>query len=143
MNLSFWKSEKGMKIRSLLSIPLIYSIVIPIILLHIIGEIYHQICFRLYGIPLVKTSEYIVIDRQELPYLTFMGKLSCIYCGYVNGVIAYASEIAGRTERFFCPIKHVKKLKNPHSQYKFFMNRKDGKRYRAFLNKMHDFSDLK
>ena len=31
-----------------------------------------------------------------------------MYCGYVNGLIHYASVIAGNTEKYWCGIKHRK-----------------------------------
>lgn len=90
----------------LVSGPIIYSIVIPVVLLDIWLELYHRICFPLYGMSYVPRGEYIRIDRQRLPYLSFLEKLNCMYCGYVNGLFGYAVRIAGDTERFFCGIKH-------------------------------------
>jgi len=29
-----------------------------------------------------------------------------MYCGYINGVLLYFKEIAGRTEKYWCGIKH-------------------------------------
>jgi hypothetical protein len=29
-----------------------------------------------------------------------------MYCGYANGLLHYASAIAGETEKYFCGIKH-------------------------------------
>ena len=45
-------------------------------------------------------GQYIVIDRHRLKYLNAIEKLNCVYCGYGNGVIAYARDIAGRTEQY-------------------------------------------
>lgn len=47
------------------------------------------------------------MDRAKLPYLGVWGKLGCMYCGYVNGWLHYASAIAGETERYWCAIKHA------------------------------------
>ncbi len=55
-------------LKYLISAPIIYSVVIPTVLLHIILEVYHQTCFRLYGIPLVSPQDYFVFDRRHLPY---------------------------------------------------------------------------
>ena len=40
-----------------------------------------------------------VIDRYALSYLNVIEKLNCVYCEYVNGLIAYVQEIAARTEQ--------------------------------------------
>ncbi|MBI4117569.1 MAG: hypothetical protein HY453_00595 [Parcubacteria group bacterium] len=82
---------------------------IPTLFLDICMEIYHRICFPLYGLPYVKRSNYILIDRHRLQYLTFLQKIGCAYCGYANGVYNYAVEIAARTEQYWCGIMHEKK----------------------------------
>lgn len=48
------------------------------------------------------------MDRSRLPYLSWLQKLYCMYCGYGNGVIRYWSQIAGRTEHYWCGIQHKK-----------------------------------
>lgn len=78
------------------------------VLLDAAVELYHQIAFPIYGIEKVKRSEYIrVIDRAKLPYLRWYEKVSCAYCGYANGWLRYAAEIAARTESHFCAIAHL------------------------------------
>jgi len=95
-------------IRFLLSTPVIYGMLIPLILIDLAASCYQHICFRIYRIARVPRSLYVVIDRHRLPYLTLLERLNCAYCGYANGVLAYALEIASRTEQFFCPIKHAR-----------------------------------
>ena len=90
----------------LMSVPIIYGMSIPLVFLDITLEIYHNICFRLYGIPLVKRSRYIKIDRHKLKYLNWIDKINCAYCGYVNGLVNYARTIAAETEKYWCGIKH-------------------------------------
>ena len=92
----------------LMSVPIIYGMSIPLVFLDITLEIYHNICFRLYGIPLVKRSRYIKIDRHKLKYLNWIDKINCAYCGYVNGLVNYARTIAADTEKYWCGIKHKK-----------------------------------
>ncbi len=88
--------------------PLIILLVVPIAITDICVEIYHRICFPIYGIPYVKRSQYIhTSDREKLPYLTWYEKFWCMYCGYANGWFHYASTIAGRTEGYFCAIAHL------------------------------------
>jgi hypothetical protein len=92
-----------------LSSIVIYPMIIPIIFLDITVTIYQHICFRIYKIPLVKRGDYMVFERTHLAYLNLVQKINCGYCSYGNGVIAYAREIFGRTEQYWCPIKHAKK----------------------------------
>ena len=81
---------------------------IPIVFADIWLEIYHRICFPLYGIPYVKRSEYIqIMDRTKLPYLAIWERVGCAYCGYVNGWMHYAPVIAGKTEHYWCAIAHI------------------------------------
>ena len=90
---------------------MIYSLIIPISLLDLFITVYQHICFRVYGVPLVKRGEYVVRDRKYLQYLNIIQKVNCMYCEYSNGVISYAREVASRTEQYWCPIKHAHKVK--------------------------------
>jgi len=102
------------RIGHLLTIPIIYLAIIPFVLLDLTATIYQQICFRVYGIPLVGRSSYLVIDRQQLAYLNIFQKINCAYCGYGNGLIEYVREIVARTEQYWCPIKHARRTPDPH-----------------------------
>ena len=145
--IKLWK-HKGKQItlpinwRYLLSAPFIYGMIVPAIMWNIGIEIYHQICFRLYGIPTVKPKEFFVYDRQLLACLNFWEKLNCYYCSYVNNLIRYSAEIGGRTERYWCPIKYVRRVKDTHSQYSKFIDIKDEKILRQEWEKLRDFSDI-
>lgn len=92
----------------LVSMPFIYFMIVPLVFLDICLEIYHQVCFRLYKIPLLKRSAYIKIDRHKLKYLTRWEKLNCAYCGYGNGLAHYFTAMAAETEKYWCGIKHAK-----------------------------------
>jgi hypothetical protein len=118
---------------SLLTAPLIYSLVVPIALLDLWISIYQGVCFPIYGIAHVRRSAYIVIDRQHLAYLNVIEKLNCVYCGYVNGVFAYVREVAGRTEQYWCPIRHARRVKAPHPHYQDFVDYGDAKGYQKRL----------
>ncbi|HOO81246.1 MAG TPA: hypothetical protein PK513_01945 [Alphaproteobacteria bacterium] len=100
-----------------LTSPLIYSMILPIMICDLFVSVYQAICFPIYGIPKVKRREYVVMDRKYLAYLNIIEKMNCIYCEYANGVIAYVREIASRTEQYWCPIKHARKLKDPPARY--------------------------
>lgn len=93
-------------VRHTISIPFIWAVLFPIVIADIFVEIYHRICFPLYGLPYVPREQYIKIDRHRLSYLTYSEKVFCAYCGYVNGWFGYASQIAGKTESYWCGIQH-------------------------------------
>ena len=124
--------------QSFLSAPFVYGMVLPIGLLDISLTVYQRICFRLYDIPRVTRSDFIVIDRHHLAYLNIIEKLNCIYCGYGNGVINYAREIISRTEQYWCPIKHARKVVDAHSRYDTFLDYGDAT---AYPIKLIDFRD--
>ncbi len=96
-------------LKHLIAIPLVSSLIIPLLIADIWVEIYHRICFPLYKIPCIKRKAYIkIIDRAKLKYLNFWQKIYCMYCGYGNGVVNYWTKIADETERYWCGIKHEK-----------------------------------
>jgi hypothetical protein len=120
----------GAKVRHVLIAPIIYAMIIPIAFMDLCIFIYQHICFRVYRIPLVKRSEYFVIDRQHLSYLNMLEKFNCVYCGYGNAVAAYTKETIARTEQYWCPIKHASRVKDPHSRYYKFFDYSDAENYR-------------
>lgn len=114
-----------------LTAPVIYSMLIPFVLLDIFVTVYQWLCFPSYGIPRVRRSAYFNFDRMKLDYLNLIEKLNCAYCSYGNGVIAYVREVAARTEQRWCPIKHAHKRLDMHSRYPMFTEYGDGEQYRA------------
>jgi len=80
--------------------------IIPMVIFDLFLEVYHRICFRLYGIPIVNRQLYMRLDRQKLSYLKLYDKVNCAYCGYANGLMHYGTKIAGDTEKYWCGIKH-------------------------------------
>jgi len=118
---------------ALLSTPVIYSMIVPVALLDAWITVYQTVCFPLYGIARVPRSVYIVFDRQHLAYLNAIEKINCVYCGYANGVFAYVREIAGRTEQYWCPIRHARRVRAPHVHYRQFIDYGDAAGYRKKL----------
>ena len=126
------------RVRSVLSVPFIYGMILPIMFIDITITLYQHICFRLYDIRRVKRGDYIVLDRHQLSYLNGIEKFNCIYCGYGNGVIAYAREIIARTEQYWCPIKHARKVVGTHKRYNKFLGFGELDDYRAKIIKLRD-----
>jgi len=126
-----------------LTIPFIWAMIIPIVIIDLMVTIYQSICFPIYKIPKVKRKNYVVIDRYNLFYLGGVEKINCLYCEYFNGVILYIKEIAARTEQFWCPIKHSKPLKETHSRYDKFFDYGDYLKYKNELTKRRrNFKDV-
>jgi hypothetical protein len=103
---------------------------LPFVLLDIFITLYQWICFPIYGIDRVRRSDYFIFDRAHLAYLNLVEKVNCAYCSYGNGLMAYASEIAGRTEQYWCPIKHARKAISVHEHYSSFAEFGDAETFR-------------
>ena len=128
---------------NILSVPVIWFVLVPVILLHLMASVFQWVCFPIYGIPKVRRRDYVVLDRRMLKYLNPMERLNCGYCEYTNGILAYVQEIAGRTEQYWCPIKHAIALKTRHSRYSRFLDFGDAEQYRQRIEQVRrDFEDL-
>jgi hypothetical protein len=140
---SFWRYALHSRFLVLLTAPIIWMCVFPIMLADLIGTFYQAICFPIYGIPKVPRSDYLAFDRHHLTYLNWAEKLNCEYCAYVNGILGYFTEIAARTEQHWCPIKHAGCVKCMHSRYKKFVDFGDAKEYRSHVEEIRsDYRDI-
>ena len=124
-----WSYVAGARPLVVLTAPVIYSVIIPFLLLDLFVTLYQTICFPVYRIEKVRRGDYICFDRKHLSYLNGLEKLNCLYCSYGNGLLAYAVEIAGRTERHWCPIKHAKSVAGVHQYYPAFLEYGDAEGY--------------
>jgi hypothetical protein len=125
-------------VRNIVSSPFIYAMIVPIAFFDLTITLYQHICFRLYNIRRVKRSEYVVLDRQQLAYLNGIEKLNCVYCGYGNGVVAYSREVIARTEQYWCPIKHARKVLGTHRRYGKFAAYGDAESYQKHIVELRD-----
>lgn len=123
-------------LRTALTAPIIYAVFFPMVLLDISVTVYQHVCFRAYGIPRVKRSDYFVFDRAHLGYLNLIEKINCAYCSYGNGLMAYAREIVARTEQYWCPIKHARKVMAAHPYYTGFVDFGDAESYKQELERL-------
>lgn len=119
--------------QNLITGPIIYAMIIPLVITDIFITFYQLSCFPIYGIKKVRRSDYIIYDRQQLQYLNFIEKFHCTYCAYGSGMIAYISEIVARTEQYFCPIKHARKILGTHARYARFLEYGEADNYEARL----------
>lgn len=118
---------------NILSAPVVYSLLVPFVLLDLWVSLYQAICFPIYGIERVRRRDYLVVDRHHLRYLNAIEKLNCFFCSYANGLIAYVREIAARTEQYWCPIKHAQGIREHHRRYHRFVGYGDPHAYRQEL----------
>jgi len=124
------------RLLNILTASVIYSGFIPFMLLDLFLCTYQAICFPIYRIPKVKRSEYLLFDREDLPYLNIIEKFNCFYCAYGNGLAAFAREITARTEQYWCPIKHARRIRAAHDRYPRFFEFGDAESYSKGLERL-------
>jgi hypothetical protein len=121
-----------------LTAPVIYSLIVPVLLLDVWVMAYQAICFPVYKIPKVRRRDYLIFDRHHLAYLNTIEKINCAYCSYCNGAIAFVREVAARTEIYWCPIKHARRILGPHPHYQGFADFGDAESFRANQEQLKD-----
>lgn len=119
-----------------LTAPVIYAGWLPFLLIDLFVTAYQAICFPVYRIPKVRRADYLVFDREDLPYLNLIEKFNCFYCSYGNGVAAYTREVAARTEQYWCPIKHARRIRAAHDRYPQFFEHGDAEAFRQGLARL-------
>lgn len=117
-----------------LTAPVIYSLIVPLVIVDLWVSAYQAICFRAYGIPRVKRADDIAFDRDRLAYLNVIERTNCAFCAYANGLVGFVREVSSRTEQYWCPIKHAVKITEPHQRYYDFLEYGDAEGYRARLD---------
>ena len=131
-----WRYLKDAPVAFILTAPLIYGLIMPLVLLDLALTVFQQICFRVYGIARVRRRDYLIIDRHRLSYLNGIEKMNCLYCGYANQLLEYGREIAGRTEQYWCPIKHARRPLDEHSLAQRFFDYGDAEAYHNELDRL-------
>lgn len=133
-----WVYLRNARPAHILTAPVIYSVVLPLLLLDMAIFIYQQTCFRVYGIPRIRRGDYLVIDRHHLAYLNAIEKINCVYCGYGNGLIEYVREVIARTEQYWCPIKHAQRTPSPHHRVDKFADYGDVEAYQKKIKQLRE-----
>lgn len=126
----------GADLRNVISAPVVYAVFFPLVLLDLFVIAYQFICFPLYGIARVRRRDYLVFDRTHLGYLNLLEKINCAYCSYGNGLVSFVREVVGRTEQYWCPIKHARRILDAHPYYNRFADFGDAQSYRVELEKL-------
>jgi hypothetical protein len=124
------------RLVNILTAPVIYAGFVPFILLDLFLITYQSICFPIYGISKIKRSDYLIFDREDLPYLNVIEKFNCFYCAYGNGVAGFAREVAARTEQYWCPINHARRIRATHDRYPRFFEFGDAESYSKGLERL-------
>ncbi len=119
--------------QNYLTAPIIYGMIVPLVFFDLCISLYQLVCFPIYRVAKVKRGDYIVYDHQHLAYLNVIEKVDCIYCSYAVGLLGYAQEITARTEQYFCPIKHARKVLNAHARYGRFLDYGDATNFHEKL----------
>lgn len=126
------------KFSNLITAPIIYSVFFPLLLLDIFVTLYQYLCFPLYGIARVRRRDYLVFDRAHLAYLNLIEKINCAYCSYGSGLASYLKEVIARTEQYWCPIKHARRVLQAHPLYSEFVDYGDAEAYRRELQNLRE-----
>lgn len=134
---------RNSRLATLVIAPAVYGLIVPLVLLDLAVSVYMLVCFSAWSMERVRRADYVIVDRHQLAYLNGIEKLNCVFCGYANGVIAYAREAASRTEQYWCPIKHALRLRSPHGRYRGFVAYGDGEGFRARLGELREQARLK
>lgn len=138
-----WNYLRHARLLVALTSPLIYACLPPMLVLDLFVWLYARVCFPIYGIPQVRRADHFIFDRGKLRYLNALERLNCIYCSYANGLAAYFSEVAARTEQHWCPIKHGRAPQAPHSRYARFLAFADPAAYADVEKVRSNFDDLR
>ncbi len=138
---SVWDSIFSARVREVLSMPFIYMMIVPAIILDFFLFVYQNTALRLYKVPLVKRSEYIIFERKHLDYLNWIQKINCLYCSYINGLFSYAVEVAGRTEKYWCPIKYASRKKWWHDWEEYFADYGDPEKFKEVFTSLKEFEE--
>ena len=69
---------------NIITAPMIWFCVFPILFMDVVAEAYQFVCFPIYRIPKVRRKDYVVMDRSRLLYLNSMERFNCAYCGSLS-----------------------------------------------------------
>lgn len=138
-----WSYVVEARIGVAVTAPLVYGCFFAFAFLDASISLYQAVCFPIYEIPKARRGDYMRFDRAKLRYLNLLERFNCLYCSYANGVIAFATEVAARTEQHWCPIRHNERPRRAHDRYDHFLPYHDEEAYRKRSESVRqDFSDL-
>jgi len=127
---------RGSPVLSIATAPFVYGLIVPLALIDLCVCLFQLVCFPVWGVARVPRREFFVMDHYDLPYLNAIEKLNCIYCAYANGLVSFIQEVAARTQTFWCPIKHARRIRKPHHRYRHFLDYGDAEGFRDTLDEL-------
>lgn len=133
-----WAYVSRAEWRHVLSVPFVYGVLPALLLLDAMVSLYQFVCFPLYRIARVPRADYFAYDRGHLAYLNLLEKINCVYCSYGNGLLAYAVEVVARTEQYWCPIKHARRMRQAHGRYSGFVDFGNAQAFRDELRGLRE-----
>ena len=120
--------------------------IIPFVILDGFLTLFQAICFTLYRTKKVDRSRDVIIDRHKLKHLNSLERFNYVYCGYGIGVLNNFKKISARTEQYWRPIKHVRKVIGRHARYHDFIEFGDAADYHErlaeFRKKMESWIEM-
>jgi hypothetical protein len=119
-SISVERTRQRGHLRLLLTSPVIYAMIIPLVFIDLCATLYQTICFPAYGIPRVPRKKYVQLVKRGHG-LWWFDQFNCTYCSYANGVAAYVRAVLIETEKYWCPIKYKMRVgyQPPHPQGTF------------------------
>jgi len=121
-----------------LTAPIIYGMIAPLAFIDVCITVFQATCFPIYGILKAKRANFIVMDHRHLAYLNIFEKVHCMYCAYASGVLAMAVEVTSRTEQYFCPIKHARKILGSTQRYARYLGYGEAEDFHVKLEQFRD-----
>lgn len=99
---------------------IVYTVAPALFLLHGAMIFVRQTAFRIFGIPRVPFSDYLLLDRAQLRKLNLVQRVGCVYCEYANALIAWTKANINILEAYSCAIKHSAHRKGQEHQDTFY-----------------------
>jgi len=102
--------RRNAELRNVVTAPIIYPVLLPLLLLDLAVGVYQVLCFARYGIGRVGRREHLACDGPRRACRNPIEKIHCACCSNANGLMACARELVGRTEPYGCPIQHARRI---------------------------------
>jgi len=121
--------KKVTHLKKIAMVPMILIGLPVFVLINLYIQIYQNICFPAYGIQRVKQGEYLIFNESQLSGLDL---IECICYFYAVGMLRFSLEVTSRTESFWCPIKHLRRLTiEYHDKYSKFADYGDEEAFKT------------
>lgn len=124
--------------RNVVTAPLIYPLLLPLLLVDLSVTLYQGLCFPLYRVAWGRRRDHMVFERTHLGYLNLIEKLNGAYGSYANGLSSYVREVVARTQQYWCPIKHARRVLGSHPYLAGYADHGDAQGCREGLQSLRE-----